>query len=292
MAMKLSIFLICNLISIAVFGQESIAEILIEKTIMIEFDNGESGSGLIYQDGTSCYLVTARHVILEEIKDDSSNTIYYTPKGPKVILWYYSDETEKSLPNSLEINLNGLYKKGYLKYSTTSDILICKIGETDTIGFNKIIYDSENVKKKEPRRINLYSEVNILSFEESKLGNDIFIFGYPKALGLEGNNQYDFNRPILRRGVIAGKYVDNKTIVIDCPSFGGNSGGPVVEILKEPFTQTAKLIGIVVNFIPLAEIWYNPRYNIKNIELVNSGYSVIEPIDKIYDLIDQITVVH
>jgi len=173
-----------------------------------------------------------------------------------------------------------------MKFSTSSDIIICKIGVVDTTGYTKIIYDTVNIKKlSSSSTVNAYSKINLASFDESILGNDIFIFGYPKTLGLQGSNQYDFNRPILRKGVIAGKYVDNKTIVIDCPSFGGNSGGPVVEILKKGFDIEAKLIGIVVSFIPLAEIWINPRYNIKNVELVNSGYSVIEPIEKVDDLI-------
>lgn len=277
------------IISITVNGQKSIAEILIEKTILIEFENGNFGSGLIYQDSISSYLVTARHVILNEIKDKKENTVEYILKGSKGYIKYYSDDTENSIPKVLEVNFMGLFKKGYLKFYTDADILVCKIGTIDTSGYVKLIYDSENVKKLNPSStINAYSKKQIATFDESSLGNDIFIFGYPKTLGLQGNNQYDFDRPILRKGVIAGKYIDNKTIIIDCPSFGGNSGGPVVEIIKESFSQEAKLIGIVVSFIPLAEIWHNPRYNIKNIELVNSGYSVIEPIEKIYGLINEI----
>ena len=213
----------------------------------------------------------------------------YALKGQKGFVRYYSDDTESSDSKALEVNFLGLFKKGYLKFSTSSDILVCKIGEIDTVGYTKTIYDSDNVMKLNPTsRIKGYSKVNVATFDESILGNDIFIFGYPKTLGLQGNSQYDFNRPILRKGVIAGKYMDNKTIVIDCASFGGNSGGPVVETLRKGFDTEAKLIGIVVSFIPLAEVWINPRYNIKNVELVNSGYSVIEPIEKIYDLIKQV----
>ena len=75
------------------------------------------------------------------------------------------------------------------------------------------------------------------------------------------------------------------TIVIDSPTFGGNSGGPVLEIISNYPNIDAKLIGIVVSFIPLEEIWYNPRYKITNKEIVNSGYTIIEPIEKIFNLI-------
>lgn len=287
--MKLKTLIILIFISFRLYAQDSIAEFFINKTLLIEFKNGDYGSGLFYQDVDNVFIVTARHVIINEKKDDSGKT-FYALRGDIGTVRYYSDDTETSISKGLEINFKGLFNKGYLTFSKTSDILICKIGVIDTIGYTKIIYDSDNVKKLNPAssNINGYSKVHLASFDESILGSDIFIFGYPKSLGLQGNSQYDFNRPILRKGVIAGKYVDNKTIVIDCPSFGGNSGGPVVEILKKGNHTEAKLIGIVVSFIPLTEIWFNARYNIKNVELVNSGYSVIEPIEKIDDLIKQV----
>jgi len=264
------------------YGQSSITEILVEKTILIEFPNGESGSGLIFQDTSSTYLITAKHVILNEIKDSTGKTINYTLKDKKGLLKYYSSDIEKAAPKGIEIDFLGLYNNGLLKYSKDADILICRIGKIDTVDYIKILYN-EHVKKLNPQSsISAYVSANIASFDESELGNDIYIFGYPKALGLEGIYQYDFDRPLLRKGSLAGKYVANRTLVIDCSSFGGNSGGPVIEIIK----NEAKIIGIVVSFIPLAEVWINPRYNIRNIELVNSGYSVVEPIDKIFDLIE------
>lgn len=287
--MKFNILIILIVISIKLNGQNSIAEIVIDRTIMIELNNGNYGSGLFYQDRVNTYLVTARHVLMNNIKDASGKTINYALKDKVGKISYYSGDTETSLAKGLVINFEALLKKGYLKYSLTSDILVCKIGITDTIGYTKVIYDRFNVTKlNNTSKINNYRPESTSSFEESILGKDVFIFGYPKTLGLKNNNQYDFNRPILRKGVIAGKYANNKTIVIDCPSFGGNSGGPVIQIFKKDFVTEGKLIGIVVSFIPLVETWNNPRYNITNIEFVNSGYSVVEPIEKINELIKQI----
>lgn len=267
------------------YSQESIAEQAIPKTMLIELNNGDIGSGLIYQDTTNAYLVTARHVLFNEVKDSVGKVIDYALKSNIGLIKYYANDTEKSEQKGLIINFKNLHKNNKIQYSKSSDILVCEIGKVDTTNFIKIIYNNF-VKKLNPQtKISTYSTINIGYFNKSILGNDVYIFGYPKALGLKGTVQYDFNRPILRKGVIAGKYHENMTIVIDSPTFGGNSGGPVLEIIGNYPKMDAILIGIVVSFIPLEEIWYNPRYKITNVEIVNSGYTIIEPIEKIFDLI-------
>ena len=69
--MKLKIIIILIVVSFRLHGQASLAELLIDKTLLIEFDNGDFGSGLFYQDGGNLFLVTARHVIINEVKDNS-----------------------------------------------------------------------------------------------------------------------------------------------------------------------------------------------------------------------------
>lgn len=281
--MKKIIFSFCILTTSLANCQKSIAELLYNNTILIEFETGEFGSGMILKDDLNFYLVTARHVLLDENQRKKGE---YLLKAKNGFVRYYSDNANLK---TLDINFYGLFNKGKLKFENDADILICKIGQLDTFGFPKLQYDEENVKKLNPiSSIRNFDINDIASFDETILGNDIFVFGYPKVLGLNGTDQFDFNQPILRKGAVASKYYKNKTIIIDCPSFGGNSGGPVVEVFNESFVPEFKLIGIVVSFIPYAEIWTNARYNIKNMELVNSGYSVIEPIEKVYSLIKQI----
>jgi hypothetical protein len=44
-----------------------------------------------------------------------------------------------------------------------------------------------------------------------------------------------------------------------------------------------KMIGIVSQFVPLVEKWKSSLYGYENINLANSGYTVIVPLDDILD---------
>jgi hypothetical protein len=66
----------------------------------------------------------------------------------------------------------------------------------------------------------------------------------------------------------------------------GNSGGPVYSLFIND--NNLFLIGIVSAFIPLEEYWYNDKYPIRNIQISNSGYSVIIPIEFALNLIPKL----
>lgn len=75
------------------YSQESIAEQAMPKTMLIELGNGDIGSGLIYQDTTNAYLVTARHVLFNEVKDSVGKIIDYALKSNMGLIKFYSDDT-------------------------------------------------------------------------------------------------------------------------------------------------------------------------------------------------------
>lgn len=95
----------------------------------------------------------------------------------------------------------------------------------------------------------------------------------------------------MRKGIIAGVNEINKTILLDCPVFYGNSGGPVIQIDIESnttlpgLTYNYHIIGIVTQFIPYEESWENRNNHLINKEWFNSGYSVAVSIDKVFELI-------
>ena len=47
------------------------------------------------------------------------------------------------------------------------------------------------------------------------------------------------------------------------------------------------LIGVLAEFIPYTETWENKRNKLTHLEVSNSGYSVVTPIDKVLELISQ-----
>ncbi len=266
------------------FGQYSINEELVDKTVLIEFEEGSSGSGFFFQDSLNLYLVTARHVILNEVKDYQGKVIDYSLKSQFGKIKFYARNSDKSEANEMSCDFSGLFKAGLMKFGKKDDILVAEIAK---IRYEKYVHVEyyEHIKRLGTiSMINPYHIELVGYFEDTNLGDDVFIFGFPKSLGLGNISQFDFDRPLLRKGTLAGRYTKNRTIIIDCPSFGGNSGGPVIEITSN---NQVKLIGIVTSFIPFIEHWVNPNYRIRNIEIDNSGYSVVEPIDKIIDVINE-----
>lgn len=189
----------------------------------------------------------------------------------------------------MQINLIKLANLGEININNHRDMIIIRIGVIDTVGYTKIVYNEGVARTGSKSRINLYGTIEMIKFDDVGVSEEVFIFGYPKTLGLKRIPQYDFNRPLLRKGVIAGKNAAQKTVVIDCAAYGGNSGGPVILIRGNKLGSGVysigseiKLIGFVTQFIPFIE-----KIDDKNYHAGNSGYSIIEPIDSILELIQE-----
>lgn len=105
------------------------------------------------------------------------------------------------------------------------------------------------------------------------------------SLGVSSLPQLDLARPLLRHGIVAAKNEALRTIIIDCPVYPGNSGGPVLEIEVDGAATHFHAIGVVSEFVPAAERWINDPYGYENIYLSNSGYSVVVPIDAVDEVI-------
>lgn len=48
-----------------------------------------------------------------------------------------------------------------------------------------------------------------------------------------------------------------------------------------------RIIGIVSQFVPFKETWINITHKISNLEISNSGYSIVTPIDPVLELLRQ-----
>lgn len=268
--------------------QYSLPEELISYSILIQSrlgDNEFSGSGFLYSDTTYLYLITARHVVLLEQTNSSTGKADFYLLDTLNISWY-PREPDKNNPNSSGINLKGLFNQKEVLFNIDKDIAVIRIGKLSNEGYSHIEYNKNNVVKYTPiSRVLHYSPQLIRKFDDAYISNDVFIFGYPKSLALKQNPKYNFNRPLIRKGIIAGKNHDLKSIIIDCPSYGGNSGGAVIEV--DPKEQRVYLLGLVIEFIPFVEEWVNSRYKNANFEISNSGYSVVISMDDVLDLISK-----
>jgi hypothetical protein len=97
----------------------------------------------------------------------------------------------------------------------------------------------------------------------------------------------DFSHPLVRKGIVSQKNEHTGRYIIDSGVYGGNSGGPVL-IAKPPRLGLIeyKLIGLITQFVPV-DTRVAPGIGVTNSFLMNSGYSVSEPIDYALELIEQ-----
>lgn len=254
--------------------------------ILLTWDTNESGSGFYFNNNDKyLYIVTARHVLFINKKIKKEDPDNFVLISNKLTITSYSRDISIVKPIISEIVFSELSKEN-IKFSPDNDVAIIKIA--------KLIYTPGILG----RKINFEKGYNILDkpdgdqglvgvpqeyfkiFEKVLIANDVIIFGYPSSLG--NGTEIEYGKPLLRKGIVAGKNFKNRTIIIDCPSYQGNSGGLVIEIGPDRKTEA---IGIISGFIPFIEITESLHFKYRNSSIENSGYSIVVPIDTILSLI-------
>jgi hypothetical protein len=112
-------------------------------------------------------------------------------------------------------------------------------------------------------------------------GEPIFMMGYPTSLA-EKEDALDRGYPLLRSGIVAGKPPSNK-IIIDCPTYPGNSGGLVLR------AEDRHSVGVAIRNIGFVEKLYSSvdRQEVSQ-RRHNSGYTVVEPMDRVIETINEL----
>lgn len=280
--MKRIIYII-TLISIFVAttnAQRSIPDDNLAYPVFILLTNGSSGTGFFINSKSGTYLVTCKHVLFDRKNKLLSN------KGD---FFSSSKNLQDKTQNHFQINLKYMYENNLLKYNPKYDIAILKIGTIlalDSLQHQINLFDSVKVISSSKSGIVGVNERDIKMYDEVLVANDIYIFGYPTSLGIPESPQFDYFKPLLRKGIIAGKYDDLKTIILDCPVYFGNSGGPVLQSTFKGFGGFEfNVIGVVLEFIPFAETWVNATQQYSNISISNSGYSVCVSMDVVLEML-------
>ena len=218
-----------------------------------------------------------------------------TAKKPKLTL---TDEIKK-LKEQIARSRKGLFadlkddEKKAIKRLNRLTIELAYPQETPKIDKLSGIAFIKGVKPTQLTKLGILSVPisNIKRFDEVLVSNDIYVFGYPSSIGLKEIPQLDYKKPLLRKGIIAGKNERNNTIILDCPIYYGNSGGPVIEVDEvSAFETKFRLIGVISQIIPFAETWHNTTQQYSYATLSNSGYSVATSTEAIFDLIKEYTI--
>jgi hypothetical protein len=250
--------------------------------VFIGSDAG-TGSGCLLQLSNSVYLVTAKHVLFADSVGTNSPALL----SQMAFLKSYSRAgTTNVSERKVVIGLSQLLSAGEIRYSTNRDVVLVRIEECKTNDLNLvhplpgIIFLSQDVglMVEGPDFVCLAKDVDV--------GADVFMFGYPTSLTGPISQIFDPSEPLLRKGIVAGINLERKTIIIDCPSYFGNSGGPVIQAEHPSFGVTRyRMIGLVSGFVPFQEEWENKTMKYSHVIKSNSGYTVIEPIDIALELV-------
>jgi hypothetical protein len=257
--------------------------------VLLNLDYGASfGSGFRLKYKDLNFIVTAGHVLFDEDKNLRCKNITLTCQdiqNRKLTSVTFEIDTTKAIP----------------VYHKKADIAVVMIGRNINLTKKTIPLKDEKSKFIQPAVLigidgvfdhNTGTPKHLVSvgqeatrlFDQICIGNDMYIIGYPISLGIKESKQIDFSKPLLRKGIVAGLNYDQRTIILDCPAYFGNSGGPVIEYGEDGFYR---IIGVVCQYVPFVNEWYNLREKYSNKEYMNSGYSIAVPMDYVYELIDE-----
>jgi hypothetical protein len=259
----------------------------------------ELGSGFFLNTATASYLVTAKHMFY----DPTTQRLHDT----EAELISYPRDLKDSGRNVFVLDLAALEKTGDLRAHKSEDIAVAKISNLTplsatpspvptpasgaTISEGPLMRSSPiagvTLKEESSTGVVAVGLDSVKKFSQVLTGNEVVVFGYPTSLGLQNLPQLDLTRPLLRKGIIAGQNLSSHSIVLDCPSYQGNSGGPVLEVEPEGFSTHFWVIGVVVQSVPFVDTWVNIRQGYTNSTLLNSGYSIATPMDPVLELIKQ-----
>ncbi len=234
---------------------------------------GSQGSGFFLNTEKSTYFVTAKHVLV----DDKGK-----PIDASLTLEAFSPDPLDDNSNIFLIDVPKVQTDGFLKLHPKEDIAVIKIGVTHWDGPNSRMETVAGVTIKQfaARGIVGLSKVNLRKFADVQISNDLYIFGFPNSIGLQQLPQLDTRRPLLRKGIVAGLNRAQKTIIIDCEVFPGNSGGLALQVEPDVLQVYYRAIGVVVQFVPFD----NTRIGAPSPTILNSGYSVVTPMDAVLEL--------
>ena len=246
--------------------------------VLVQVDGGGSGSGFYFRTDKKLFLVTALHVLYEDRKGENFL------RGNSLTLKSYGMSSGFEDPIVIGVNLLIVP----IRKNDIKDIVLVEIADvkpdSDKSGLGKFI---EGVKQLNISKGPFVVAPNTLlkQFKEVLISNEVFVIGYPSSLGNPGKPQIQFEKPLLRKGIIAGKNEANETIILDCPVYFGNSGGIVIEVEESlnPFTRKFWIIGVVSEYVPFIERLQS-QLGYTNLSMENSGYSIVVPIDSIIEL--------
>lgn len=250
--------------------------------VFIKLDNGGTGSGFLLATNDKVYLTTAKHVIY----DQKTSMVHWKTAE----LLCQNDNLKSDQVFKFKMDFKKLADKGKIIVHHEADVCVIQIFETildesnPAFGRLNLIEGVTELMSSTEGDFITVALSSVISLDDVLISNDIYLYGYPTSLGLANNQQFNITKPLLRKGIVAGVNNLNSTIILDCPVYFGNSGGPVVQVENlNNGTFSHKIIGLVSEYVPFQENWINSRNGAINTYISNSGYSIAVSMDKVLE---------
>ena len=247
-----------------------------------------TGSGFYLVRENEVFLVTASHVIFEQLIDGLTKQTKWNLRFENPIsALSYSKDPEETIFNVFSLDLKMLGAFGNLKKHASQDVAVIRIGNINNDGI-LVGLPGADIKQSTKGGILGAGIGSVKTFDKVLTANEVFLFGYPTSLGLLKLDQYDYSKPLLRKGIVAGKNDIAKTLMLDLLANPGNSGGPVLEVEALDFFQMKySIIGVQSQFVPMTETVM--KYGLPMEVLSHSGYSLAVSMDPVLELIASFT---
>jgi V8-like Glu-specific endopeptidase len=227
----------------------------------LETPDGRGGSGFYVVTSAVVCLVTAAHVIATH---------------PSVVASSLPADTTESRLHRLTIDLGPNGARCRAGHGDVAVVEVARHVDGRPTPVEGAVQDEPIPKS----ALNVLTDDSIVRYEETVLGRTMVMVGFPASLGL--HRQFEPSIPLLRKGILAGKIVRNKTLILDLPTFRGNSGSPVFEFHQGRYV----VAGVMSMYVPHKTDVDGPK---DATVAENSGYSVAAAMDEVMSLIDDLS---
>lgn len=246
--------------------------------VLIRAATGYSGSGFFLNTDRASYLITARHVLFDKVSG--------ALRAAQATLTSYSRNPAETEQNVLSLDLATLLAAGHVEVDAAQDVAVLRYGVPNPATNILNLVPGVAVNSTAPSGILGVAMSTVRTYNDVMIANEVYLFGYPVSLGMPQIPQIDYSRPLLRKGIVAGKNDARRTIILDCPVYPGNSGGPVLEAEEEAFKQRFFIIGVVLEFVPTVHPLIGQPTGQGSGVVANSGYSVVAAMDDVVQLVN------
>ena len=243
-----------------------------------------AGTGFYCTTTQRIFLVTAKHVLFG--KDPASTNLI----AREATLISYGKGTNSELKATNVVALDELWRRGAIRPSMTNDVAVIALGERGPGPAPSWVRYESGVTNRTPNLpiFGFDIEEMTVRFGEIRAGSEAYIVGFPRSLGQAklSPSSVDPDRPLFRRGIIAGKNPKSFNLVVDAPVYQGNSGGPLILNLHAPGgVEVLRIAGVVTKFVGFERVLTDNRDQGLVVEIVNSGYAIAVPMDPVLDLL-------